>query len=280
MTQQAAILAGEGDVLALQEAKEMSDAVKQGFKTFAFAAGTTFLSPDSANPDSIFANKLVREAIDYALDRETLVAAIGYGYKIANTQLPTPVQSAFNPNVPGRKFNLAKAKELLKQAGYPNGFKTKLYVLDSYKDHSLIVQQMFKAAGIDAQVEILDNLKFWDMLRNGWSGGLMFAGFAWGTNFASTIRNFFKPTGMFFPSVKMPEGITELIDKALDTADFETQKALNQQVSKMLVDECTVMAICSDALGFITTPYVHGGHWLEGADWQYWAPSDTWKSSK
>jgi ABC-type transport system substrate-binding protein len=279
MTQQAALMAGEGDVLALQDAKEMADAKARGFTTVAFAGGTTFLIPDSLNPDSPFTDIRVREAVDYAIDRESLVAAIGYGYKIANTQLPTPVQAAYNPDVKGRNFDLAKAKSLLVEAGYPDGIKTKLYVLDTYKDTALIVQQMLKTANIDAEVEILDNLKFWDMLTNGWSGGLMFAGFGWGPNWASNMKIFFKPTGMFFASLKMPEGSAELMDEALTTTDYDTQVALNRELSKMISDDCTVMCICADALGFIVNPKVKGGHWLEYSDFQGWSPADIWLAS-
>jgi peptide/nickel transport system substrate-binding protein len=88
----------------------MSDAVKLGFQTYAYAAGTTFMAPDSKNPDSPFANIIVREAVDYAIDRQTIVDAVGYGYKVVNYQLPKPVQYYHNPDIVGRAYNLEKAK--------------------------------------------------------------------------------------------------------------------------------------------------------------------------
>jgi ABC-type transport system substrate-binding protein len=56
---------------------------------------------DSANADSPFSNKKVRQAVDYAIDKEALVKAKGYGYWQAAYQLPPVGTMAFNPDFKG-----------------------------------------------------------------------------------------------------------------------------------------------------------------------------------
>ena len=82
------------------------------------------LIPDTANPDSPWANQKVREAVEYAIDREGIAKALGYGYWQAPYQIPPRASSAYDSNFTlGRKYDLEKAKQLLAEAGYPDGFK-------------------------------------------------------------------------------------------------------------------------------------------------------------
>ena len=56
------------------------------------------------------------------------------------------------------EFNREKAKNLLAEAGYPNGFKTSIWVNDNIirKDIATILQDQFKAIGIEASIETLE----------------------------------------------------------------------------------------------------------------------------
>ncbi len=83
---------------------------------------------DGGNPDSPFADIRVRRAIEYATDKATIVKTIFRGYhEVANQPVSATVW-AYNPAVVGYPYNPQKAKELLTQAGYPNGFKTRLII--------------------------------------------------------------------------------------------------------------------------------------------------------
>jgi len=83
--------------------------------------------PDSANADSPWSNIKVRQAAEYAIDKIAIARALGYGFKTEAYQLPSPSNPAYNPNLTGKRlYDLAKAKALLAEAGYPNGFKTKI----------------------------------------------------------------------------------------------------------------------------------------------------------
>jgi peptide/nickel transport system substrate-binding protein len=74
-----------------------------------------------------FTNKLVRQAIAYALDRPTIVQALFKGYaQVGNDSPFAPVFTSTNTSVPQRTQNIQKAKQLLAQAGVPRGFSTPL----------------------------------------------------------------------------------------------------------------------------------------------------------
>jgi peptide/nickel transport system substrate-binding protein len=65
----------------------------------------------------------VRQAINYAFDRTALLKAIGAGFGTVTTQIFAPTSPAFDQALDSYyTFDPAKAKQLLAQAGYPNGF--------------------------------------------------------------------------------------------------------------------------------------------------------------
>ena len=71
-------------------------------------------------------NKKVRKAINYAIDKETIIKKLlnNKAYPAIGV-LPTSI-AGFNKNLKGYEYNPKKAKELLKEAGYPNGFTVEI----------------------------------------------------------------------------------------------------------------------------------------------------------
>lgn len=76
-----------------------------------------------------FDNKLVRQAIHHALDRGKYMKAIYLGNaEVAKNPIP-PTMWSYNKGVTDYKYNIAKAKKLLKRAGFEKGFETELWTL-------------------------------------------------------------------------------------------------------------------------------------------------------
>ncbi len=78
-------------------------------------------SPLAKNP---LQDPRVREAIDLAIDRPALVEIAMEGLGAPVNQLVTSSIAGFNKSLPPLKVDLVRAKKLLEEAGYPNGFKT------------------------------------------------------------------------------------------------------------------------------------------------------------
>ncbi len=76
-----------------------------------------------------FDNILVRQAIAYAINKEVLLDTIYQGHaELANSILPNS-SWAYDKNTKAQEFNLFKAKNLLTQAGYPEGFTMDLWAM-------------------------------------------------------------------------------------------------------------------------------------------------------
>jgi ABC-type transport system substrate-binding protein len=108
-----------------------------------------------------FNNPLVREAVSYAIDRNFLL-------KLVNGQ-GTPATGFIPPGVTGytkdnlvNPLNVAKAKQLLAQAGYPHGFSTTLYSWNTQPWTNLdpAIQQQLAAVGITVKVQPIQQSAF------------------------------------------------------------------------------------------------------------------------
>ena len=131
------------------------------------------LIPDGANKDSPWADKRVRQAAEYAIDKNALAQSIGEGYYKASYQFAPEGAAHFVSGLQNRTYNETKAKQLLAEAGYPNGFQTKIYAATTYNKDILVgIQTYLKKVGIDAQLDLADPARMTDMQNNGWRNGL------------------------------------------------------------------------------------------------------------
>lgn len=115
-----------------------------------------------------FDNPKVREAINYAIDRQLIIDTIACGSGEAADAIIAP--AVFGYSSPGAyEYNPEKAKELLAEAGYPNGFSTSLWVNDNQTRIEVCqaVQAMLLDVGIDCSVEVLEFATFISRSTNG-----------------------------------------------------------------------------------------------------------------
>ncbi len=103
-------------------------------------------------------NKLVRQAIEYALDKNNIVKALCYGYgKVAYAVVPDAVFE-YKPVKEPHVYNLEKAKELMKKAGCEKGFEMEIWTnaLQSNTELCQIVQDQLAAINIKANILVQD----------------------------------------------------------------------------------------------------------------------------
>ncbi|WP_338957260.1 glutathione ABC transporter substrate-binding protein [Fusobacterium vincentii] len=113
-------------------------------------------------------NPKVREAISYAIDQKPIIDAVFLGGGEA-------ANSIIGPNIWGyydvEKYtqDIEKAKALLAEAGYPNGFKAKIWVNDNpvRRDTAVILQDQLKQIGIDLTIETVEWGAFLDGTARG-----------------------------------------------------------------------------------------------------------------
>jgi len=115
-----------------------------------------------------FSDVRVRQALDLAIDRETLVKTVFGGEYIAGNQFISPANPYYDKKVPVAKRDVAKARQLLKDAGQPS-FSFTLVVPPERdrQEASLILQAMWAEAGITANLQTQENVT---MLQSGRKG--------------------------------------------------------------------------------------------------------------
>jgi glutathione transport system substrate-binding protein len=105
-----------------------------------------------------FKNVLVRQALNYAVDKNTFIKVVwgGFGSVLHS---PVPPADAYAINAGNYPYNPAKAKQLLAKAGYPHGFTSVLWVGNSTESiyAATFVQQQLAQIGVNIKVEPMDN---------------------------------------------------------------------------------------------------------------------------
>lgn len=123
------LLAGECHVMAYPTPSDVETLKKKDFVKVIQDQGYNvgFLAYNTEKKP--FDDVRVREALDMSIDRDALIKAVYGGQaQVAPSLLPV-TQWGFNKNIPVRKPDTEKAKKLLADAGYPNGFEAELWTL-------------------------------------------------------------------------------------------------------------------------------------------------------
>jgi peptide/nickel transport system substrate-binding protein len=121
-----------------------------------------------------FDKKEVRLAINYAIDRDAIVQGLygGFGTPAVNPMPPT--LWGYNRSVQAYPHDPARARALLAQAGFPNGFKTVLWAMNGPRPYmpdplkiAEAIQANLKEVGIDASVHSVEWGTYLDQTQHG-----------------------------------------------------------------------------------------------------------------
>lgn len=242
MTALAMFKSGAGHVYNELPAKQFIDLRETGQYNLATAPSAYYwVAPDSRNEKSPFADIRVRRAAAHAVDMKHIIDNVTFGLYRYLPQSAPPEDVAYNSDIVGYDFNPAKAKQLLKDAGYPNGFKTKMFSipLPMSLSISLAIKPYLDAVGIDTEVVQIE-WGAWTQMANtpaGWDGLLTYAA---GTIVPDHLRVYlvgFSGRDTWLQSVNYPADLREAIGAALETADEEAKKALLKRINQLVIDK-------------------------------------------
>jgi ABC-type transport system substrate-binding protein len=112
-----------------------------------------------------FDNQLVREAICYAINRDKLVK-LQSGEATALNQIYPIGMPGHEANADYYPYDPAKAKQILAQAGYPNGFTTTFWAhnTDPVPKIAQSIQNDLKAIGITANIQLMEENTYWSKI--------------------------------------------------------------------------------------------------------------------
>jgi len=185
-------------------------------------------------------DKRVRRAVWHAIDRQAIIDRIMRGFADPLDAPMNPLQFGYDPSVKGYEYNPEKAKTLLKEAGFENGFEMDVWEYMGYQH-----QANEAAMGYLAKVGIKVNLKDYRgnigqliKLRN--AGKLTGVGnFTWGSynifDADAILPSWFmiKEAKCYNPDPEIDSWLTE----ARFSVDPQQRKELYSKVQKKIIEE-------------------------------------------
>ncbi|WP_416068124.1 ABC transporter substrate-binding protein [Rhizobium sp. ZK1] len=131
---------------------------------------TLNVRPQLGGKDNPLSNAKVRQAMNYAVNKDAIIQIVTHGVGTPQTSYmssATPLHVGDKPLYP---YDLEKAKSLMKEAGFENGFSTSILVLAGNQDEvgiSTALQQMWAQIGIKLELQQVDNPTRTQQYRDG-----------------------------------------------------------------------------------------------------------------
>lgn len=273
----------EIDVLERPEMKDV-DQLKASGKYEVFdldfvGQGVNILLPDSNHPDSPYTDLRIRQAVAYAFDKEALIKTVLSGHGIISTQYAEPGSWAYNPNIKGYDYNVEKAKQLLTEAGYSNGFKTT--VLGKAENQLVLtaLQGFLSKVGITAEVFPMTATQFNDISgTTGWQNGLNYMGLRGGPDPAMLIPRYYGPKGKpaWLDCTIRPEDELKAMDDSISAPTFEIKQAKMFELQSLIFDKYLIsLPLFHERRSIVKYPDIQDDN-MYVADGSIWTPEDAW----
>lgn len=188
-----------------------------------------------------FENQLVRQALCYAIDRQGIMdmVADGHGTAVGSSIYPAFTKYFLPELVDKYPHDVAKAKELLAQAGYPDGFDMTISVPNNYQPHmdtAEVVAEQLREAGINVTIQPVEWSTWLDTIYNGRQFQATVVGVdAANMTARAMLERFTSDYGKNFINYNNP-AYDALFQKAINAQDEAGQTDLYKQMETMLAD--------------------------------------------
>ena len=228
VTKSTALLSGQVDAEGGPLGQPETDMKAKGYQVLTTYDAAMTLVTDSKNPDSPFSKIGVRQALDYAIDRDAIVKARGFGFWVPTYQLAPPSSNVYINDLPVRAYNPAKAKQLLSDAGYANGFDTIIYSGTDLETRTAM-QGYLKAVGINVKLQETDISSQTNLSLKGWNNSMLFTPSAFSGNPNKTFSYNLLTTAATWSSLQKTNDFDQLYKDGCNTKNIDpavTQKAI------------------------------------------------------
>lgn len=188
-----------------------------------------------------FDNQMVRQALCYAIDRQGIMdmVADGHGTAVGSSIYPAFTKYFLPELVDKYPHDVAKAKELLTQAGYPDGFDMTISVPNNYQPHmdtAEVVAEQLREAGINVTIQPVEWSTWLDTIYNGRQFQATVVGVdAANMTARAMLERFTSDYAKNFINYNNP-AYDALFQQAINAQDEATQTDLYKQMETMLAD--------------------------------------------
>ncbi len=226
--------------------------------------GILFDSTNELLKNSPMRSKKIRQAINYGFDRRKMVLYLrnSLGTAAESGFVPMGLPSFDSSAVKGYHYDPAKTKQLLDEAGYPDGKglpAIKLLTIAIYADMANFIAKQLEESGIPVQVEVVQKSLLLEMTSN--SRAAFFRG-SWIADYPDA-ENYLS---VFYSKNPAPPNYTRyksaVFDAAFEKAITETNDSLRyqlyQQADQVMMNDAPVVPLWYDKAVRLVQPHVKG----------------------
>ncbi len=193
--------------------------------------------------NSIFEDKNLRKAMQYAVDRDFIVNAVQFGRGGPANDHPVGINDQYYwDDQPIIKQDVAKAKEYLAAAGYPDGIDVVLNTatIGQMQETALAFKESVAAAGINVEVATHDASTYWEAQ---WMDPCCpFVTSQWGARPANAAIDVqLRSSTVWNESFYNNPRLDELLDLAASSPDLDERKAYFQEMQEILIEDVPVL---------------------------------------
>ena len=274
-TAQTAFLAGEANVWDYLDARNAPPLVEQGYTVNVSPGLSRIMMPDSVNEDSPFYHKEVRQAFEYAIDKQAIADAFGYD---TWSVMPGPCADshvgcdAALENE--RTYNPDKARELLAAAGYADGFEMTLYSVRSIDDEMLTAIQAYLAdVGIVATFEKPDSATGQALHEEGWQDAVYLQGLTVATpSYAASLLKDGPQAPGKSPVTAYSDEYISLLNEIITATTAEAELEASRALVRYIQEDATFIPMIVASRNAALEPGVHCD--IQSYNPDVWNPGD------
>lgn len=248
-----ALQTGEVDIIDAPDRDNLEQLMRQpGIKILEIEGLTVgYVAINVENPP--YDNVKVRRALNHAINKEEIIQGV-YGVLGQSETLPMPPSLwGYNDSITPYEYNPAKAKQLLAEAGYPNGFKMELFAMNvsrPYNPNALrvaeIMQAQFKEVGIEAEIMSYEIGTYWDKVDAG-EFDLAMTGWSGSADPDSFLYRLFTE-GYLNSSRWIHQEYIDIVTEAKRVMDQDERTKLYKKAQQILHDEAPIIMLANGTL--------------------------------
>ena len=237
------------------------------------------LAFDSAHADSPYSKLEVRQAVTYAINRPEIVDTFGFGTWEATDQPNAPEQFGHVDGLIDYPFDPDKARQLLSDAGYPDGFSTTIITASMFPQDPLVAIQSYLAnVGITAKIEVQAPPAWAATRSSGWNNGLFYVPHgATDYNYCGFIDRYLQPTSLFAnPGMAYPPGWVDKVHAMLESPDPAVYEPMARDLVTIYVENAMELPLWIQSEVYVMDPWIHDmGVGTHGNGFN-WNPNKVW----
>jgi peptide/nickel transport system substrate-binding protein len=187
----------------------------------------------------------VRRALGMALDLDGIVKAVFRDGGQACFGAVPPNGKYYDASYNTHEFDAQGAKELLSEAGYPDGFKTEIWTNDRKErvDVATIMQNQLKQIGVDAGIKVMESGAYWTALEKGDHDMYLVGYYAATPDFGPAMYSTFHSSqnGINTYTNYKNEVLDKLLEESNRTPDGPEREKIFAEIQRILSEERTML---------------------------------------